>query len=421
MKDVKQESNTGVVGGGIIGLCCALQLQRAGHKTWLIDPTRDRRPASFGNAGHIAIEQTEPLASRATIRSAWSRLDVRGGAVSLPWQQAHRWLPFALAFCRAAQPKRFEQGKAALSSLAAEAMPAWRRLSASLPRKDLLIERGHIVAWCDPAAAERGLAAWRATDTGTARFHPAGKDELASLARITTRRLAGAIVFENTGQVADPGAVLASLEQAFVAAGGIRRKGLVRAIRLVQDRAELQLADGKTLRPDRIVLTAGVESGALLTELGLRVPIIAERGYHIQTRDHGWPADLPPVVFEEQSMIVNRFESGLRASSFVEFSQINAPPDPRKWQRLKEHAAMLGLPVQAPFTHWIGARPTLPDYLPAIGRSSLAKNLSYAFGHQHLGLTLGPITGELIAALLADGEPAVSLKPFDLARFQAGG
>jgi D-amino-acid dehydrogenase len=146
------------------------------------------------------------------------------------------------------------------------------------------------------------------------------------------------------------------------------------------------------------------------------VPLIAERGYHLQMTDHGWP-DLPPVVFEDRSMIVTRFDSGLRAASFVEFGSPDAPPDRRKWQRLRQHIAALGLPCKEPAREWMGARPTLPDYLPAIGQLPDAPNILYAFGHQHLGLTLAAITGELIAQLATQAPTSVSLSPFDIQRF----
>ena len=93
------------------------------------------------------------------------------------------------------------------------------------------------------------------------------------------------------------------------------------------------------------------------------------------------------------------------------------PAPPRKWARLRDHVAALGLPFALPGEEWIGARPTLPDYLPAIGASTRAANLFYAFGHQHLGLTLGPVTGEAIAALIAGEAPGVDLTPFDVRRF----
>ena len=96
---------------------------------------------------------------------------------------------------------------------------------------------------------------------------------------------------------------------------------------------------------------------------------------------------------------------------------IETPADPGKWAKLRAHAAALGLPFDLPGKPWMGARPTLPDYLPAIGRSTRAPNLLYAFGHQHLGLTLAAATGEAIAALATGVAPAIDLAPFDPARF----
>lgn len=116
-------------------------------------------------------------------------------------------------------------------------------------------------------------------------------------------------------------------------------------------------------------------------------------------------------------MIVTRFRSGLRAASFVEFNRAHAPADPRKWARLRSHVAALGLDFHEPSSEWLGARPTLPDYLPALGRSRRVNNLLYAFGHQHLGLTLAAVTGELIAALARNAPTDLDVTPFDLERF----
>lgn len=117
-------------------------------------------------------------------------------------------------------------------------------------------------------------------------------------------------------------------------------------------------------------------------------------------------------------MIVTRFSSGVRASSFVEFGRAGSPPDAGKWRRLRAHVQELGLPFEQTVAEWMGARPTLPDYLPAIGRSERAVNLYYGFGHQHLGLTLAATTGEAVAALVTGEVPHLDLQPFDLRRFE---
>lgn len=389
-----------VIGGGIVGMACALNLQSRGTGVTLADPDPVHRGASWGNAGHIAVEQAEPLASRATLRALPKRLFPRGGPVALPLRDIGAWLPFSLRLIRATG--RFDRGKAALGSLLGEAMPAWRRLLALAGAPDLLIENGHFVAWESAATAAAGRAAWMRADTGTASFRDATPDELAALAALSKAPIAGALRCVGSGQIADPDALHEALATCFVAQGGIR------------EHRTIDRLDG--IDADTIVVAAGGASGRLLAPLGHHVPLIAERGYHVMGDATGWPAGLPPVVFEDRSMIVTRFRSGLRASSFVEFGRAGSPPDPRKWARLRSHIAALGLPFE-PASEWMGARPTLPDYLPAIGRSRRAPNLFYAFGHQHLGLTLGPVTGEVIAALVLGERPAQAMAPFDIDRF----
>lgn len=407
-----------VIGGGLVGLSCALSLQLQGIRATLVDSAATPRGASWGNAGHLGAEQAEPLASWKTLRGLPRRLFHRCGALSLPGCDAGVWLPFALRFVRSSTPARFTAGKAALRSLLREAIPAWRRLAAAASAAHLIVEDGHFVVWETPGGAAAGRATWMHTDMGTATFRDATNEESAALSAQMSCPIAGAIRFAGTGQILDLGELAECLTKHLVDSGGARL--IARVQRLVVDgsTAAVQLDSGETLAADIVVVAAGVASRALLQPLGYRVPIIAERGYHIQSTQTDWPSGLQPVVFEERSMIVTRFRSGLRADSFVEFAREHAPADPRKWIQLRDHVAALGLPLRGPCSEWFGARPTLPDYLPAIGRSRRAANLLYAFGHQHLGLTLGALTGELIATLALREPTAVNVTPFDLERFR---
>jgi D-amino-acid dehydrogenase len=407
-----------VVGAGVVGLACALDLRRAGARVLLVDESAGPS-ASWGNAGHIAIEQVEPIASMKALKSAPTRWFPRGGALDFRFADILSWGGWAGRYVQACAPDAFDHGKAALGALLEDAVPAWRRLAEAAGRPDLLRERGHIVVWETLASAEKGRAAWGATDIGRARAHDLQGVELLEVASRLAVAPAGGLRFENSGQISDPGLALRTLRDAFTALGGTIRSARVTALRLEGGRAVVALDDGEALRPDQLVLAAGVGSGALMRGLGHVAPIVAERGYHIEGNVGDW-GDLPPVVFEDRSMIVTRFGDRLRAASFVEFARQDSPADPRKWARLHRHVDELGLPMAAPRGQWMGARPTLPDYLPAIGVSRRASNLIYAFGHQHLGLTLAATTGEIVTALAGGGATPVDLAPFDLDRFAAG-
>jgi glycine/D-amino acid oxidase-like deaminating enzyme len=408
-----------VVGGGVVGLACALDLRRAGAPVLLIDEGPNGRAspsASWGNAGHIAIEQVEPIASMKALKSAPARWFPRGGALDFRFGDILTWGGWARRYVQACSPSAFDHGKAALGALLDDAVPAWRRLVEAAGRPDLLREEGHIVVWESLASAEKGRAAWRVADIGQARTRDLQGVELMEVASRLGVAPAGGLRFENSGQISDPGLAMRTLREAFEALGGETRSARIKALGAENGRAVLTLENGEVLRPDQVVLAAGVGSGALMRGLGHVAPIVAERGYHIEGDVGAW-GDLPPVVFEDRSMIVTRFGDRLRAASFVEFARRDTPADPRKWARLHRHVDELGLPMAKPRSQWMGARPTLPDYLPAIGVSRRAGNLIYAFGHQHLGLTLAATTGEIVTALAGGGKPAVDLTPFDLDRF----
>lgn len=403
-----------VVGGGVVGRACALALQRDGWRTTLADPDATDIAPSWGNAGHIATEQTAPLASLATLCSAPRRWHAFGGSLDL--REPLQRLPWLARYLRACAPSRFAAGQAALRGLLANALPAWRRLAEAVAAPELLQEHGHWVCWESAGSARRGEAAWRGMDTGTATLSAIDEAQRALLQATLSVPVAGGIAFEGTAQIADLPALAQRLSAAFAQAGGTQRRARVQALRRDGRRVHAVTADGTRLDADQILVCAGVRSRELMATLDLRVPLVAERGYHLQWAAHDWPA-LPPVVFEDRSMIVTRFADGLRAAGFVEYAGVDTPPDPRKWARLRQHVAQLGIPVQGEPVPWFGARPTLPDYLPALGRSACFDNLAYAFGHQHLGLTLAAISGELLADLCAGRPSAVAMAPFDLERF----
>jgi D-amino-acid dehydrogenase len=405
-----------VIGGGLVGAASALRLQAAGFAVTLIDPGDSRRAASFGNIGHIAAEQVSPLASRESLRTFPGRLFGLGGPLDFRWRDAGLWLPWAFRFIAASEPARHARGQQALTAILAHALPAWRRLADLSGAPDVVGRDGHALVWMSERAAEAGRQSWEGTATGSATFRPMGEDELQSWSAVMARPPVGGIRFSGTAQVSEPQAARDALMAAFRAGGG--EVVHARVERLSADRRIVAHFDGGGAREaEGALVAAGAWAGRLMRGLGVEAPVIAERGYSVQSAEHGWDEALPPTVFEEHSMVVSRFTSGLRASSFVEFGSPDAPGDPRKWRLLERRLSDLGIRFSPAPDRWVGPRPTLPDYLPAIGRLESEPRILYAFGHQHLGLTMAAITAELTTALAADRPPVIDLTPFRIERF----
>ncbi len=154
-----------------------------------------------------------------------------------------------------------------------------------------------------------------------------------------------------------------------------------------------------------------------MRQLRQTAPLIGERGYSVQSAQHDWPEDLPTTVFEQHFVVFSRFTSGLRATSCIEFGSPDAPGDDRKWRLLERRIADLGVRFSSTPDRWVGPRPTLPDYVPAIGRLARAPNILYAFGHAHLGLTMCAATAEIIASIAVERKAPLDLRAFEIERF----
>ncbi|MBC8129391.1 MAG: FAD-binding oxidoreductase [Rhizobiaceae bacterium] len=401
-----------VIGGGVIGRSIALGLQAAGRSVTILDPPQSVLPASLGNAGHIAVEQTAPLASLATLRALPGLLLGRNAPAALPLRAARHWLPFGLRMMRAAAPRRFRAGEEALTGLLGDAIPAWRRLLGLAGAGDLMREDGHLVL----SESEASLSRLLLETAGGGRLASAAPLAAGSLADLSQRfgvPIVGGVGYAGTAQIVDLAGLLCALREAFAERGGVCLPEHALAVEPDGSAVRVATAEGGLHRAAMAVIAAGVASKRLMVGLGHAVPLIAERGYHIETDSDAAPE--PPIVFADRHVLLASFRGRTRITGVTEFSAPDTPPDPRHWERLERHALDLGIAPAAPFRRWVGSRPTLPDYLPALGRLDRTPQIAYAFGHQHLGLTLAARTAELVVALIEGGGP--DLAPFAVERF----
>jgi D-amino-acid dehydrogenase len=407
-----------VVGAGVIGLACALRLAREGLKVVVLDRGEPGRGTSFGNAGHIATEQVFPLASPEVVRGSLRYLLDRESPLRIRPGYALAILPWLARFAWSARKSAFERATTALVSLQRTAREDLAALLALAGAPSLLHTHGHLVL----VEREKSLAASRVEvermRTHGVRVEWIDAPAVKALVPELEAPVAGAWHFAGTGHVDDPHAVSRALEAAIRAAGGeILQREIVDAAS-VGEGVEVRAITGEQIGGTHLVLAAGAWSRPLASKLGYTVPLDTERGYHV-TLPKAFPAFRLPVASFDRKVIMTPMTVGLRMTGTVEFGGLAAPPDPHRFAMLQRHLAALvpSVPKEG-LTTWMGYRPSLPDHLPVLGRTPDGRNVFFAFGHQHLGLTLAGVTARIVADLVGERDPGIDLAPFSPLRFR---
>jgi D-amino-acid dehydrogenase len=344
----------------------------------------------------------------------WRLLFAFGGPLDIPARRLPAFTPWALRFAAAAFRQRHNTQY--LAPLVKGATADYKRWFVEIGRPDLVRHNGHYQFWFSPKAQQKCDAEARhMLDLGVP-TEPVSAQILALAATSAKSATGAGLWFPKSGHVLDPRGICQALADAAAARGAIFQRDEVRGLQPHGNRIEIVTEAAR-----RVVSTAIVCAGAwarpLLTPFGLKVPLQAARGYHVELPDQAPLLDAP-IYYVDQELLVTPMASRLRASSYMEFDAPDAPPDARKPARLRELLRQVGYACDANGPSWVGPRPILPDYLPGIGRAPGPQSLFYAIGHQHIGLTLAPVTGELVADLVALRAPRHDVSAFDLRRFR---
>jgi glycine/D-amino acid oxidase-like deaminating enzyme len=411
---MSEQDSIAVIGAGVIGAAVACALGREGHRVLLIDRAEPGiAGASFGNVGHIAAELVQPLPSPALLFGFWREFARFGGSLDLPAHQVARMVPWLGRFARAAF--RRAQNTRHLAPLVQPAAASWASWLGLIGRPELLRRHGHY----EIGLGARGQAQIRAQARVMAQLgiktRWLSSQELLPLQHAAHAATAQGLWFPDSAHVLDPLEIVRALATAAVQYGASVRRLAVQSLRPAGNDIEVR-GDGARFTVSAAVVCAGMGSASLLAPFGLHAPLQAVRGYHIELPGHA-PFIDAPVVYTSEQLLVTPMAGRLRASSYMEFACADAPADPQKPRKLRQKVRALGYACESIGPSWMGARPVLPDYLPAIGRAPGASRLFYATGHQHIGLTIAPITAELVADAVAGRVPRLSIEAFDLRRF----
>lgn len=390
-----------VIGAGVIGLAIAHRLAGAGREVLLIDPAEPGAGASWGNAGTVADYAVQPVGTPDVLKDLPSLLFDRNSPLSIRHAALPSLVPWLVRFARQSLPGAARRNAMVLAGLLAGASGLWRDLAGEIGAAALLQDRGCLYWYQTDAArraAEADIGFRRSLGVEVALLSAA---ELAALEPGLPVSGGGAAFFPGARFMTDPGRMVALLAAAALRAGAGLRKARVE--RLAREAGSVTLSGpGLALRARRVVLAAGAHSRGLALQAGDRVPLDTERGYHLE-----WDTPAPrlsrPICPTARGFYLCPMAGRLRVAGTVELGGLTAPPSPHRLARLEKGARAIFPDLPAPARSWMGFRPSMPDSLPVIGLSQAGPEVLHAFGHGHIGLTLAPVTAELVAGLIAGG------------------
>jgi D-amino-acid dehydrogenase len=412
-----------VIGAGVVGLACAATLVQRGHQVRWIDPDPPGRGCSAGNAGLFSLSSFVPLA----LPGAWTKapgwLTDPQGPLTIRPAYLRRALPWLWQLHRSSRLDRVVASADAMNALLAPTWDAWLPLVQWAGASNLIRRDGWAAAYRSQAALDGDALGWRLRTERGIRVETLKGSSVREFDPNLSPAITHLLHLPDQGHCLDPLGLCQALARAVLAqdAGAAvpaRALGFeVRDGRVVQVHTERGVVD-----VDAVVLAAGAFSGPLAAQLGARVPIDTERGYHVTLKA---PTVMPRVPLLEAAgkWFATPMTAGLRLAGTVEFAGLDAAPDWRRADALVEQLPHL-LPqlshcAVGDADRWMGRRPSLPDSRPVIGRSPRFANAILAFGHAHVGLTSAAMTGRLVAQLLMGERPSIDLSPFAPDRFGA--
>jgi D-amino-acid dehydrogenase len=407
-----------VLGAGMVGVSAALHLQRRGRDVILVDRhALAGEETSFGNAGLIENTSVFPYMFPRDFARILQYAINRSPQVRYRISDLPSFLPWLARYFFASSPERALHSAMAELPLIQRSLSEHEALIAEAEVPDLLRRTGWIKLFRSDASLANAVADFeRAKQYGVTGEVLDGK-AIAAREPNLTGSFAGAVYLPAPGFVPDPGGLAKAYAALFTRKGGRFLVGDATTLEQVPSGWQVVGPDGAVVGRE-VVVALGPWSDLVFGPLGYSIPLSVKRGYHLHLAPRGNAVLHHPVLDADLGYLLAPMNRGIRLTTGVEFARRDAPPTPIQLQRAlpRAHALFpLGEAVDA--KPWIGARPCLPDMLPVIGRAPRHPSLWFDFGHQHHGLTLGPVTGRLLAEMMTGEAPFADPSPFAVERF----
>jgi D-amino-acid dehydrogenase len=403
-----------VIGGGIIGVCTALALQREGVSTLLIERGPIGGEATFGNCALLALSEIVPLAKPGVMKKLPGWILNPEGPLAIRPGHLPSALPWLFKFLRNARPHRVAQICHDLGMLTAHAQEDFDEVIEAAQIENIWAENEVLYLYDKKEQYLADRFSWQLrADEG---YHTTELEcgALAGVESDVDTDGKFGLIAHGWRSFTDPQRLTRELAQHFTRLGGEILNAEVSYIESVASRSKcVHFTDGAQRDIDKLVIAAGCWAGPLLKNIGIRIPLAPLHGYHTDIADSGVSLSRP-VLYASGGFVNTPVESGLRIAGTVEIAPLDPEPNFRRAEVLVEKAKRSLFPglKSTRGSQWIGTRPFMPDTLPVIGPAPGVDNTWLAVGHGQLGITMGPTTGKLVSAMITGRSPVVDLAPY---------
>ena len=407
-----------VLGAGMVGVSAALHLQRRGRSVVLIDRRGAAEETSYGNAGLIQREGIVPYGFPREVLKLFPYALNQLPESHLHWSALPAIAPWLLQYWRYSTPERLAAAARAARPLVERCITEHRALMEPAGVAHVIRETGYLKLFRSADRFERAVEDQRYIEKEYGvRFEVLDREGIRQREPHLGGQIAGGLLMLDPVSVADPGELGKAYAAHFVKQGGRFLTADAQTLESTSSGWQVQSVDGPVAAREAVI-ALGPWSNDAMERQGIRVPLGVKRGYHMHYRPRGNAVLNGPVVDIESGFSLAPMTRGIRLTTGAEFALRDAPPTPVQLEKDETLARdLFPLADHVDSKPWLGARPCLPDMLPMIGPVPARKGLWSDFGHHHLGFTLGPVSGRLLAEMMT-GEPTFTdPTPYRVDRF----
>ncbi|MGF6872388.1 NAD(P)/FAD-dependent oxidoreductase [Paraburkholderia sp. MM5477-R1] len=414
---VVQES-AAVVGGGIIGVCCALYLQRSGYAVTLVDPEAPGNSTAKWSCGQMAVSEIIPLSKPGILMKVPGWLMDQKGPLALRPSALPGIVPWFFRFLMCARHSKIVDIAQSMATLTHDVYADYAPLLDACEDKTLMGERPILEVFDNPAGITHEQPHLDLRTSLGFKSQRLNAKEIGDLEPALAGRFAHGLLFPDWRAVSDTEGFVAALTESFVAHGGRRIRAEVTRIDESNGRATgVTLANGQRVQASAVVVASGIGSRRFFDALGVSIPLEGIAGYQAVLTNPGVEIR-HSTIYADGGFCFSPMTRGLQIGGTIEFAGRDAKPNFRRADIILEKAKRVLPELQTDDVEYgVGYRPFLPDTKPIIDRSRRLQNVFMAFGHGQLGLTLGATTGRLIADMVAGHPTKQNLTPFSAYRF----